>query len=190
MISAPEPRPGKSPPCGTGRLAGKRALPVRSEPTRPLPILLQSFRGMAPAQAPYSSLRPEGQGSSPSPPKGLRWFAAGTLAYYSPIKIMRTEQSRKPGKPRLSRFPALLKCKGFGRNCPKPLHLPRERRGAPVEIRIETMAKFHKSGSKEPFLWNCAATAAQINRKAVYSVDIMAVAFLFRLFLAVILLSH
>ena len=94
--------------------------------------------------------------------------AAALLAY-----IMRTEQSRKPGKPRLSRFPALLKCKGFGRNCPKTLHLPRERCGAPVEIRIETMAKFHKSGSKEPFLWNCAATAARINRKAVYSVDII-----------------
>ena len=67
----------------------------------------------------------------------------------------------------------MLKCKVFGRNCPKTLHLPRERRGAPVEIRIETMAKFHKSGSKEPFLWNCAATAARINRKAVYSVDII-----------------
>ena len=35
------------------------------------------------------------------------------------------------------------------------------------------MAKFHKSGSKELFLWNCAATAARINRKAVYSVDII-----------------
>ena len=35
------------------------------------------------------------------------------------------------------------------------------------------MAKFHKSGSKEPFLWNCAATAARRNRKAVYSVDII-----------------
>ena len=35
------------------------------------------------------------------------------------------------------------------------------------------MAKFHKSGSKEPFLWNCAATATRINRKAVYSVDII-----------------
>ena len=42
-----------------------------------------------------------------------------------------------------------------------------------MEIRIATMAKFHKSGSKEPFLWNCAATAARINRKAVYSVDII-----------------
>ena len=35
------------------------------------------------------------------------------------------------------------------------------------------MAKFHKSGSKELFLWNCAAPAARINRKAVYSVDII-----------------
>ena len=48
-----------------------------------------------------------------------------------------------------------------------------ERRGDPVEIRITTMAEFHKSGSKEPFLWNCAATAARINRKAVYSADII-----------------
>ena len=67
----------------------------------------------------------------------------------------------------------MFKCKVFGRNCPKTLHLPRERCGAPAEIRIATMAKFHKSGSKEPFLWNCAATAARINRKAVYSVDII-----------------
>ena len=35
------------------------------------------------------------------------------------------------------------------------------------------MAEFHKNGSFEPLLWNCAATAAQINRKAVYSVDII-----------------
>ena len=34
------------------------------------------------------------------------------------------------------------------------------------------MAEFHKSGLFEPFLRNCAATAARINRKAVYSVDI------------------
>ncbi|MGN8874613.1 hypothetical protein [Pseudoflavonifractor sp. HCP28S3_F10] len=47
-----------------------------------------------------------------------------------------------------------------------------ERRGAPVEIRIVTMAEFHKNGPFEPFLWNCAAAAARINRKAVYSVDI------------------
>ena len=35
------------------------------------------------------------------------------------------------------------------------------------------MAEFHKNGSFEPLLWNCAATAARINRKAVYSVDII-----------------
>ena len=35
------------------------------------------------------------------------------------------------------------------------------------------MAEFHKSGSVEPFLWNCAATAARINRFAVYSADII-----------------
>ena len=52
------------------------------------------------------------------------------------------------------------------------MRLPRECCGAPVEIRIVTMAEFHKNGSKEPFLWNCVATAARINRKAVYSVDI------------------
>ena len=43
----------------------------------------------------------------------------------------------------------------------------------PVEIRIVTMAGFHKSGFFEPFLWNCAAAAARINRFAVYSADIM-----------------
>lgn len=67
----------------------------------------------------------------------------------------------------------MFKCKVFGLNCPKTLHLPLERRGAPVEIRIVTMAEFHKNGSFELFLWNCAAAAARINRKAVYSVDII-----------------
>ena len=67
----------------------------------------------------------------------------------------------------------MFKCKVFGLNCPKILHLPLVRRSAPVEIRIVTMAEFHKSGPFEPFLWNCAATAARINRKAVYSVDII-----------------
>ena len=65
------------------------------------------------------------------------------------------------------------RCKVFGQFSPKTLHLPQERRSAPVEIRIVTMAEFHKNGSKEPFLWNCAAAAARINRKAVYSVDII-----------------
>ena len=67
----------------------------------------------------------------------------------------------------------MFKCKVFGLNCPKTLHLPLERPSAPAEIRIVTMAEFHKNGSKEPFLWNCAATAARINRFAVYSVDII-----------------
>ena len=35
------------------------------------------------------------------------------------------------------------------------------------------MAEFHKNGSFEPLLWNCAATAARINRKAVSSADII-----------------
>ena len=52
----------------------------------------------------------------------------------------------------------MFKCKVFGLNCPKALHLPLERPSAPAEIRIVTMAEFHKNGSKEPFLWNCAAT--------------------------------
>ena len=64
------------------------------------------------------------------------------------------------------------RCKEKRRNQAKTLHLPLARRSAPVEIRIVTMAEFHKSGLFEPFLWNCAATAARINRKAVYSVDI------------------
>lgn len=34
------------------------------------------------------------------------------------------------------------------------------------------MAEFHKSASFEAPLWNCAATAARINRRAVYSVGI------------------
>ena len=67
----------------------------------------------------------------------------------------------------------MFECKVFELNCLKTLHLPLVRRNAPVEIRIVTMAKFHKSGLFKPFLWNCAATAARINRKAVYSVDII-----------------
>ena len=35
------------------------------------------------------------------------------------------------------------------------------------------MAEFHKTSSKEPFLSNCAAAAARINRFAVDSVDII-----------------
>ena len=53
------------------------------------------------------------------------------------------------------------------------MHLPLMRRSAPVEISIVTMAEFHKNGLFEPFLRNCAATAARINRKVVYSVDII-----------------
>ena len=68
---------------------------------------------------------------------------------------------------------ALFKRKVFGRNCPKTLHLPLVRFNAPVEIRIVTMAEFHKSGSFAPLLWNCAAAAAGINRFAVYSVGII-----------------
>ena len=67
----------------------------------------------------------------------------------------------------------MFECKVFELNCLKTLHLPLVRRNAPVEIRIVTMAKFHKSGLFKPLLWNCAATAARINRKAVYSVDII-----------------
>ncbi|MGI5930040.1 MAG: hypothetical protein ACOX7T_10375 [Pseudoflavonifractor sp.] len=47
---------------------------------------------------------------------------------------------------------ALLKCKGFGRNGLKPLHLPLMHLNAPAEIRITAMAEFHKSGFFEPFL--------------------------------------
>ena len=61
---------------------------------------------------------------------------------------------------------------GFWTNLSKPLHLPWERCGAPVEIRMAAMAEFHKSGAKEPFLWNCAA-AARRNRKAVSSAGII-----------------
>ena len=82
--------------------------------------------------------------------------------------IMRTDQ-RQGFQGHL----ALFECKVFGLNCLKTLHLPLVRRSAPVEIRIVTMAEFHKSGLSEPFLWNCAATAVRINRKAVYSVDII-----------------
>ena len=53
------------------------------------------------------------------------------------------------------------------------MRLSRECCGAPGEIRMVTMAEFHKNGSKQPFLWNCAAIAAGRNRKAVYTVDII-----------------
>ena len=46
-----------------------------------------------------------------------------------------------------------------------------------MEIRIAAMAEFHRSGIKEPLLWNCAAAAAGINRFAVYSADIIIPAF-------------
>ena len=53
------------------------------------------------------------------------------------------------------------------------MRTPPVRRKALAEIRIETMAEFHKNGVSGPLLWNCAAAAAQINRKAVYSADII-----------------
>ena len=84
---------------------------------------------------------------------------------------MRTEQSLE--KQGFQGHLTLLGCKVFGLNCLKTLRLPLVRRSAPVEIRIVTMAEFHKNGLFEPLLWNCAATAARINRKAVYSVDII-----------------
>ena len=68
---------------------------------------------------------------------------------------------------------ALFKRKRFGSFRPKPLHLPLVRLNAPMEIRIVTMAEFHKSGFSEPLLWNCAAAAARINRFSVYSADII-----------------
>ena len=46
---------------------------------------------------------------------------------------------------------ALFKCKVFGQFCPKALHLPLVRFDAPVEIRIVTMAEFHKSGPLSRF---------------------------------------
>jgi len=42
-----------------------------------------------------------------------------------------------------------------------------------MEIRIATMSEFHKNGGKEPFLWNRAAYAVRINRKAVDSADLI-----------------
>ena len=68
---------------------------------------------------------------------------------------------------------ALFQCKASGQMSQKTLHLPLEQSGAPAEIRITTMAEFRKSGSFEPFLWNCAATAARINRFPVYSAAII-----------------
>ena len=43
-----------------------------------------------------------------------------------------------------------------------------------MEIRMAALAEFHKSGAKEPFLWNRAAAAAGRNRKAVDLSDIIA----------------
>ena len=91
---------------------------------------------------------------------------------------MCTEQSRIPRKSGLSGFIDFVQVQGFWI---KTLHLPPERRGAPVEIRIVTMAGFHKNASFEAFLWNCAVTvSAQINRKTVYSADIKIKYFAFR----------
>ena len=67
----------------------------------------------------------------------------------------------------------MFRCKDFGQNCPKPLHLPLERLSVPAEIRIVTMSEFRKNSSFWLFLRNCAALAARINRFAVYSVDII-----------------
>ena len=64
-------------------------------------------------------------------------------------------------------------CKDFGQNCPKSLHLPPERLSVPAEKRIVTMSKFRKNSSFWLFLRNCAALAAQINRFAFYSADII-----------------
>ena len=68
---------------------------------------------------------------------------------------------------------------------PETRSLPAGRCGCPVVFRnfssrwkwggshlIVTMVEFHKNSSKDPFLWNFAAAAARINRKAVYSADI------------------
>ncbi|MBP3319862.1 MAG: hypothetical protein J6K94_07620, partial [Ruminiclostridium sp.] len=70
---------------------------------------------------------------------------------FSP-KTLHLNKADVPCKPWLSRLAALFKCKVFGLNCPKTLHRPLVRYGAPAEIRIVTMAGFHKSGSFEPFL--------------------------------------
>ena len=67
---------------------------------------------------------------------------------------------------------ALFRCKVFAPTGVKTLHIPLAQSAAPMEIHIAAMAEFHKNGLKEPFLWNCAAYAARINRKAVYSADI------------------
>ena len=75
-----------------------------------------------------------------------------------------------------SRFIGVVQVQDCQTKLSKPLRLPRERCGDPVKIRMAAMAEFHKSGAKEPFLWNCAAAAARINRKAVYSADINIIA--------------
>ena len=67
----------------------------------------------------------------------------------------------------------LCSCKVFVAKAAKALHLPSARFDAPMEIRIVTMSEFHTNGYKAPFVWNCAAFAARINRFAVYSVDII-----------------
>ena len=87
---------------------------------------------------------------------------------------MRTEQGRSPGKPGGPRFIGSVPTQGFGAKWPAPFT------GAPGrfrKIRAAAMAEVHKSGSKEPFLWNRAATAAGRNRKAAASVDSILPAF-------------
>ena len=49
-----------------------------------------------------------------------------------------------------SGFPGLVRGQGSWTELSAP-RLPRERRGAPAQIRIATMAEFQKSGSKEAF---------------------------------------
>ena len=55
----------------------------------------------------------------------------------------------------------------------KILRCTSSRYTATMQLHIVTMVEFHKSGSFNPLLWNCAACAARINCKAVYSVSII-----------------
>ena len=110
-------------------------------------------------EAEIRPFRPAGQD-----PHALSWHG-GRSVFPLSIRLLSAGRRSPDG-----RFPAEI-----SRPAARSREIMRTEReccGAPVEIRIVTMAEFHKNGSKQPFLWNCAATAARRNRKAVSSVDI------------------
>ena len=73
----------------------------------------------------------------------------------------------EPLKAKAVKASGFAPAQGFWKELSKPWRLPRERRGAPVEICMAAMAEARKSGAKEPFLRNCAGAAGR-KRKAFF----------------------